>query len=289
MSAASGVPGISTEPSAPEGSGPGPDSPGLAPRPVWRPLLVWSAGILLFASLAWFVGAVAVPMVRLHRAVARVRVKDYGPLIDSLGGDQEACRRLRQCLYWPGLLAPDKVRAAELLDMCKGGRSALTAVLLDRKAPTDARVAIAAFLGAEQDNAMDRGDDLADWRVDALSGVLDDPSGRVRVAAARSMLRRWYVCPAHRYDAALEQLARCLKDRDVLVRRDAARALRDAAQDNELGPVTAHSYRFAPVAEPALKEALGDADPVVRAEAAEALKFKLRKPVQRFGPGVPEK
>jgi hypothetical protein len=264
---------------APEAGG-GPRSPDPASRSSWRPIIVWTGGILLLAGLAWFVGAVAVPMIRMHRAVGRLPVKNYGPVIESLGGDEEACRLIGRSLYWPRFLAPDRSRAAWLLDLCKGGRGVLAEVLCDRGAPADARIAVAEFMSSETDNDMD---DRQEWRDDVLAKVLEDPCGRLRVAAARSTLRR--MCGSGQYDAALGQLVRCLKDEDVLVRRDAARALRELAVANENGPVTIESYRFAPVAEPALKEALGDADPTVRAEAAAALKCKLRKPVPRFGAG----
>ncbi len=255
-----------------------------AGRPVrtWRPMIFWSAGILLALGLAWFVAAVAVPCWRV-----RIFVKDEPPNglqnWERLGGERRACERLGRYLCWPDWLAPHKDRAVELLACCDGGPERVTAVLCDERAPLASRLAIAESLGRAWDSDMDKGDA---WRHEALVKAMKSRIGQLRVAAAGELLGHpELVLWGSVRDSALAELLVCLKDGDVLVRREAARALRSLATNIEGLGSSEVGRRFAPTMEPALQAALDDPDPEVRAEAAEALKHKLVKPVKRLGRG----
>jgi hypothetical protein len=112
-----------------------------SPKPVrtWRPMILWSAGILVALGFIWFVGAVVVPCL-LVRAIA-VRVADIRTMttdagsfwcnqrisldtlnseeaVSRLGGGPQAVRMIDLYLRMPDFLAPYKPAAVRLLAFC---------------------------------------------------------------------------------------------------------------------------------------------------------------------------
>ncbi len=100
----------------------------------WRPMVLWTAGILLAIGAAWFVGAVAVPVWRADCTMAQYddlkRHASYPwqglrQSIEDLGGEDAAARKLGLYLRMPGWAAGHKVVALEILAHC--GKLALPA------------------------------------------------------------------------------------------------------------------------------------------------------------------
>jgi len=82
-----------------------------APR-TWRPMVGWTLGMLVVLGLAWFVGAVVVPVWKTRAVVVRCG-PDYGSLgweshlakaVKELGGHKAAPQRLR--LYFVSQTVP---------------------------------------------------------------------------------------------------------------------------------------------------------------------------------------
>jgi len=140
-----------TAPTAPDPRRPVPDAQAVAkPAPTWRPMALWSAGILLALGLAWFVGAVAVPAWRTRAVLSdlaassvwRMRTTSLpldwsfadkqalaGNAIAALGGPERAIGRLRLYLRLPARLAPQREAAVFTLTLCgQGAAGDLTAL-----------------------------------------------------------------------------------------------------------------------------------------------------------------
>ena len=89
---------------APEEVMPEPTEQAAKPR-TWRPMVLWTAGILLALGLAWFVAAVAVP----YAQVRAFMVKGDGPSpeqVRRLGGPEKAGRKTVWYLRLPQAIAP---------------------------------------------------------------------------------------------------------------------------------------------------------------------------------------
>ncbi len=254
-------------------------------RPVrtWRPMILWSGGIVLALGLTWFTGAVVVPYWQVRSFVKSQTTKM--PAWERLGGERRACERLRRYICLPDPLATNRDWAVQLLAQhCDGGADAVTALLHDERTPLETRLAIIDCLGCEWDSEMDKRED---WRPEALFRVLSSPSGQVRIAAARGLVPRVPIVrdegSDRMTDAGLAQLAKDLRAGDSSLRLAAARALHSVAEDLDKISFPEDTRRFRAAAEPTLKAALADPDPAVRAEAAEALKHKLGKATVRWG------
>lgn len=83
-----------------------------------------AAGIPLVLSLAWFVGAVVVPVWQVKSGIARVGWVMSGPvthipggkeLIAELGGSASASTKLELYLRMPKMLASERLEAIEVL------------------------------------------------------------------------------------------------------------------------------------------------------------------------------
>ena len=82
----------------------------VKPPRIWRPMIMWTAGILVVLGLAWFIGAVAVPYYQV-RAVFKLRALDvdgffYEEGVRVLGGPERALPKIRVYLRFPSKLAP---------------------------------------------------------------------------------------------------------------------------------------------------------------------------------------
>jgi HEAT repeat protein len=265
----------------------------VKPLRTWRPMILWTAGILLALGLVWFVGAVAIPVLRL-RAEVHETLPDYrmgesseyyrpgdettGGYVHGLGGPERAAEVLANYLRLPGWLAPRKQPAAYVLRHCK--QETAGPVLIQ-------------VLGTERDGLVRSAaaEALGNFKSEAIAAALRtallDPSGRVRCDAAfslwmctrdtervvpvliagladpetriRQVAAQWLANIGTEAQGATAALAAALRDPDKLTRAYAAWAL------ERIGPA-------AQAAVPALQRSLADEDAGVRSAAAEALK-----------------
>ena len=213
------------------------------PLRTWRPMVLWTAGILVALGFAWFVAAVVVPVWRTGKVVESfAQAFDDNPtgFVDRLGGKQEAGRSLTLYLRMPERVAPCKEDALRLLNAClPEGRPAVATLvpLLGHRDPRVRRQAVVWLgrLGPEARAA-----------VPALILALDDQT------KVEDML--WVKAPFGSVDSVVKQ--------DRPVRWHAILAL------EQIGPA-------ARAAQPALAKLLANTDPEIRTATAEALK-KIR-------------
>jgi hypothetical protein len=105
-----------------------PASQPVPPLRTWRPMILWSAGIVLVLGLAWFVGAVAVQWWQALRTEEMLAKGDYcgmceayhepEPLIAELGGPKHAAARMKLCLRSWVTSTEAKQQALALLGSC---------------------------------------------------------------------------------------------------------------------------------------------------------------------------
>lgn len=248
-----------------------------AAGPSTRAAVLAGASVVLILLTAFFGGVYVAPVVQVHLVV---RDPDYSNMrrgyVERLGGEKRARERLRECLYLPRWAAPDRYRTADLLRWCEDGEAELVEILNDPRAPLDARLSIPAVLVAETDNEMDI--QPRPW-IEEFEKALDDPCGRVRVAAAAGLLQDEVCSMLHdpdeqsRIGKASAVLVEALRDPDVAVRRDAAEALADigAFLPRDMVIVNDPAIALEKAVTPALKEALKDGDAAVREAAKRAL------------------
>jgi hypothetical protein len=199
--------------------------PASKPLRTWRPMAAWTAAILLALGLAWFVGAVAVPVWQVRSALPTpyqldwrgpVEQAENGPLaeegnqlmrvwgfekraIDRLGGCERAVRRLSFYLRAPRWLAPDKLHAFRFLVWCE--QPARPAILEAMEDP-DPSIRLAAIAGIMANGCARRAQDIGtavffffpdgddDTRARAsarLEWLLSDGDPKVRAAAAEAL------------------------------------------------------------------------------------------------------
>ena len=114
----------------------------------WRPMAAWTVGILLAAGLAWFAGAVVMPVWQTKRVVYRYNhtIADVNPLdaVDELGGPRKAARRLGLFVRMPRWITGpddpgsadggDRLVAINLLGFC--GKVAVPALIKELHSPS---------------------------------------------------------------------------------------------------------------------------------------------------------
>jgi HEAT repeat protein len=192
------------------------DQVSTPPKPLrtWRPMIFWTAGILLALGLAWFVGAVVTPYLQVRAALARARGSKYaniGNELTAMGSQEDAARRLSFYLNLPHWMADDKLTALAFLRQC--GPSAtppLVRLLNERSFPNRAEVAW----------CLGQMGDEAGLAVPSLVAALGDESEGLRFESARSL---GLVGAAAK--EATSSLERAFHDKSERVRRAAAEAL----------------------------------------------------------------
>jgi hypothetical protein len=227
---------------------PEPSDQPAKPLRTWRPMVLWTAGLLLVLGLVWFVAAAVVAPVWEVRNWVGCAELSPDETVAELGGPEHAARKLAMYMRMPKGLAPDRKGASKLLAAClKSGASSAAAPLCRALADPDPKV--------RADTAWALGDinAAAVGTLPALINSLADGNDWVRHAAARALGRigteAWPAVPA---------LARALRDSAWHVRFRAAVALMC------IGPAAAP-------ATPELAKALGDPEAAVRQWAAKAL------------------
>jgi hypothetical protein len=99
------------------------------PLRTWRPMAAWTAAILLALGLAWFVGAVVVPVWQVRRVLPNfpgapdatwddVVYKGY-MYAPQLGPPESAAHKLSTYIRAPNFVAPRKNLAMHLLRFCR--------------------------------------------------------------------------------------------------------------------------------------------------------------------------
>jgi hypothetical protein len=92
------------------------------PKPrTWRPMAAWTAGILLALGLAWFVGAMVLPVWQVRTILMDKGNYQMGSLnvdVARLGGKESSARTLSIYMQLPDKLAPRKRWCVRLLEEC---------------------------------------------------------------------------------------------------------------------------------------------------------------------------
>ena len=154
----------------------------LALRLYW----LWGVSLAVLVALAIFCWLVVVPVWQVRSVLSSMPVKNYGPLIERLGGNASATKKLYGYILKPDWLAPDKPRSIELMSCLSEGRALLGRVPGDESLSLDVRFAVLEFLATEQNNAMDD----CQWREKVLLDACKVPNERVRERAI-AMLQKW--------------------------------------------------------------------------------------------------
>jgi len=228
-----------TAPAAPDPRSPVPEAPAVAqPLRTWRPMALWTAALLLALGLAWFIGAVVVPVWKTRAVVQAVydelspwynqggigadsqRTSERQAAVEKLGGPDLAARRLGLYLMFPEW-TDSKRRSIPFFD----------------HAPRGEAFEILSFCGRSGLPPLMRslGDSRSGWRYEAARAL-----GHIGPEAS----------------AATPALARALCDADPWVRRSAARTLGEIGGSSSAEPLMA---------------ALEDQDDEVRSTAISAL------------------
>mgnify|MGYP000889834816 FL=1 len=261
---------------------PEPAEPASKPPRTWRPMVLWTAGILLALALAWFVGAVAVPLLKTRNCLEEHSGIKMGPqrAIDMLGGPQEAVRGLAIYYRAPKFLAPHRTEAIRLLGYCceEGRQVAALAVLRSALQSED--------------------DDVRNCAAESLV-MRDEPEIRQEVIRVLQLMCQNSDYRTCRSAAFAFGRIRPVDQRAVALLADIVRI---AAPDDVTGCTTGdYSFdqwlalralgemgRAGVAATQAVEEALKSSHPVIRTAAAEALKTIAGEPTSAPGGDHPE-
>jgi hypothetical protein len=148
-----------------------------APVRTWRPILLWTAGILLVLGLAWFIGAVVVPVWQVRAAVVECGQQNYPAeegYVDPLGGQASAARKLALYLRMPDAIATRKELALGIMGYCGSEATPYLIDFLRREQDVDLCLKAVLALGRTKDPRA----------IEPLIGALDSPTEEVRCAAA---------------------------------------------------------------------------------------------------------
>jgi hypothetical protein len=222
--------------------------PPTKPLRTWRPMILWSAGILLALGLAWFVAAVVVPIFQTRNAVFEYFEGGLNAeaAVERLGGPERAATKLRTHLRLPDRIAPYKGSAAGILVWGTMTREEAVAALRD---PSGHVRDAASSMLAKTATPADR--EFIPQLLEAL--VAQDPAVRSRAASALGGIGP----AAH---GAVPELIKTLADADPY-------SFASSSAADALGRIGLEVR----ITVPALIKALQDPSPQVRGRAAEAL------------------
>jgi HEAT repeats len=181
--------------------------------PSKKTIIGWTLAMFAALGLAWFIGAVVVPVMKTRPAVERCTsyaVSNSPPWrkeIEYLGGPEQALHRLRLYVRFPKWVAPHRGCAASLLGYCGPKATPTLLRLLSDDAP-EVRACAARELGGNKDSRA----------VEALIAALGDEVAIVRVTAAEAL-------GASQDRRAIGPLVLLLRDDEQHVRLFAAKAL----------------------------------------------------------------
>ena len=173
------------------------------PVRTWRPILLWAAGLLLALGLAWFIGAVTVPIWQVRAAVAHTDID-----VARLGGPSAAIRKVDLYLRMPDRIAPGKDLTMLIMGRCG---SEATPYLIDilRREQNVRLCTMAVYALGEREDAR---------AVEAVLSAMQDSRAGVRASAA-SVLRNVSGPRAH------QALLAATRDQDAYVRYEVIEAI----------------------------------------------------------------
>jgi HEAT repeat protein len=181
-------------------------------------MILWSAGIVLALGLAWFVGAVVVPVWQVRRAIEAPSALNgagatFGAtVIGRLGGPEKAIAKIGIYLRLPEYIAKDRWAAAGNLRYC-GSRAVPLLIMALRHNDAEVRSAAAIAL-AQMEPAPTEA-------AAALAVALHDQAPGVRLHAVWALAE---MGPAAR--DSIPALERTLTDTEAQIRLAAAEALK---------------------------------------------------------------
>ena len=252
------------------------------PLRTWRPMVLWTAGILLALGLAWFIGAVAVPVWRARVAIAAYceRQLPCSELLKRMGGEAALARKLALYRRMPTWVAPHKYdpNCIRLFGACgRHGMPHLIAVVRGERGP--ARLGAIKALAYELPPSVEAAPALAealeeDWEpVHIYALVALERIGPAAGCAVQALEREMVTgnrasCPVEAawalWSIAPDRLVDPLQDPDPAIRVRTVWRIKDVT-------TLSKNKRALEV----LQAAAVGRDPVVRSAAAEALK-KIR-------------
>jgi hypothetical protein len=147
-------------------------------------MLAWTAAILAALALAWFIGAVVVPVWQTRKVVTTyAHDRNYqaaSVYIARLGGNRQAARRLRGYLHLPRWVAGERLDAVSLLGCCgEEAAPGLVEMLRDQEMLVRWWATIA---------LVNVGDEQARQAIPLLEKMTkEDDSGVVRLEAAEAL------------------------------------------------------------------------------------------------------
>ena len=183
------------------------DVPAVRPPRTWRPMILWTAAILAALGLAWFIGAVAVPVWQVRSVLKKNLISSKGQgsssqlfygrqtAVKDLGGEEEGARKMGLYLRLPNWAAPEKLAVIRTLSHCGApARPVLIWALSSPDAPMReaaiSAIGLNGYLGharGSPPSAYPFANDDDETRAlvsRALTGLLADSDPRVRETAA---------------------------------------------------------------------------------------------------------
>jgi len=225
------------------------------PLRTWRPMILWTAGILLALGLAWSIAAVAVPYFQVRAAVMRsTAFTPDAAEMERLGGPEATVRKVSFYLRLPSRLAPNRGGTLGLL--WASGKPAVP-VLFKLLGDEDEHVRIGAAELLTDELRKHAGNEAVELLIAALKN--DCAGVRIRVADRLGELGD---------PRAVGPLIIALKDKDEGVRNFAARSLGrlgdaravepliSALKDKDNGVSEAAEHALIDIASPQTLEAL---------------------------------
>ena len=156
---------------------------GSKPPRTWRPMALWTAGILVVLGLTWSMAAVAVPLWQVHAVVKEVENARGGPVTLTnrmLNEPRQAARKIRLYLRVVRPANSSKNAAYMLLLTCN---ARCIPAALDGLADENPNIRLASVHALDGLKLGAQADDV----VRALQAMTRDSDEQVRAAAAKAL------------------------------------------------------------------------------------------------------